>query len=114
MCFFLIVSQADAQVSNAMLESELSINATVSPELLPSPYMSMRDNGNVNSSNEDKEANNKQSSMCRIDIELTSYTTLHDVQVFLQADKPLVITKDDLFLANLCKDIIMSYIYYLL
>lgn len=78
-----------------MMESELSINAIVSPELLPSPYSAR------NESAEDKEA--RQSSMCNISVELMSYTTLQDIQVFIEAAKPLVVSKDTLDLSNLCK-----------
>ncbi|XP_058789395.1 protein PTHB1-like isoform X2 [Phymastichus coffea] len=101
-------SSSDDQVSNAMLEAELSINATVSPELLPSPYVSLHTDVDKE---EDKAA--KQSSMCKIEIELTSYTTLRDVQVILQTSEPLVISKDYLSLTNLCEKYTMETTVYL-
>ncbi|OXU18994.1 hypothetical protein TSAR_009649 [Trichomalopsis sarcophagae] len=98
-------SSSDAQVTNAMMESELSINAIVSPELLPSPCSSR------NESTEDKEA--RQSSMCKISVELASYTTLQEVQVFIEAAKPLVVSKDTLDLSNLCEKYTMETTVYL-
>lgn len=81
-----------------MTQAELLINVTVSPELLPSPYSQLMKEGG-----DEKET--KQSTMCKISIELTSYTTLHDIQVVVDVDKPLAVTNDSVNLANLCKEI---------
>jgi hypothetical protein len=83
-------------MKNAMTESELSINPIVSPELLPAPNTERQEN------KEEKEG--KQALMCKIDVELTSYTTLQEVEVVVGVSKPLVASKDVLYLPNLCKE----------
>ena len=90
-----------------MVDAELAINAVVSPELLPSPYAAAKggNNGEISAEEGSSKEGSRQTSMCKISIEFTSYTTLKDVQVFLEAPEPLAITNSILKLSNLCKDI---------
>lgn len=79
-------------LSNATLESELLITVNVSKDLEPGP-------GPIT----EKTDPESQDSMCRINIELSSYTSLQDVEVNLQVYKPLAITEDFHLFPNLRK-----------
>ncbi|KAJ8675661.1 hypothetical protein QAD02_011447 [Eretmocerus hayati] len=100
----------DAQVTNAMLESELTINAMVSPELFPSPHSAFLGD-DIGEDNKDS-IGNRQCSMCKISVELTSYATLQDIQLYIDAPKPLVATKNLVYLSNLCdRYVIQTEVY---
>ncbi|XP_026823747.1 protein PTHB1 [Ooceraea biroi] len=91
------------QLSNVTLDAELIISVTVSPDLEPYPRANQSD------SKDDSESRNL---MCRITIELSSYTTLRDVQVCVNVTKPFVAEKDYHIISNLCdRQILRTMIY---
>lgn len=78
------------------MDAELIISVTVSTDLEPCPR------GNQDDSKDDSEGRNL---MCRITIELSTYTTLRDVQVCVDVSKPFVVEKDRHVITNLCKQV---------
>lgn len=78
------------------MDAELIISVTVSPDL------EACSRGNREDSKDDTESRNL---MCRITVELSTYTTLHDVQVCVDVSKPFVAEKDCHVISNLCKRI---------
>ncbi|KAL7289854.1 hypothetical protein TKK_0016252 [Trichogramma kaykai] len=83
---------ADALLDEAMLEAELAIQVYVSPELLPMQASPSRFSSSLDDNNEENKA--RQSSMCKISLELASYTSLRDVQVILEVEEPLKLSDD--------------------
>ncbi|XP_025073837.1 protein PTHB1 [Pogonomyrmex barbatus] len=85
------------------MDAELIISVTVSPDLEPCTR------GNQDDSKDDTEG---RSLMCRITIELSTYTTLRDVQVCVDVSKPFVAEKDCHVITNLCdRHILRTMIY---
>lgn len=78
------------------MDAELIISVTTSADLEPSPRRNQDD------SKDDSESRNL---MCRITIELSTYTTLRDVQVCVDVSKPFVAEKDCYVITNLCKQV---------
>ncbi|XP_012526471.2 protein PTHB1 [Monomorium pharaonis] len=92
-----------SQLSDVTMDAELIITVTVSADLEPSPR------GNQDDSKDDSEGRNL---MCRITIELSTYTTLHDVQVCVDVSKPFVSEKNCHVINNLCdRQILRTMIY---
>lgn len=88
---------------NLPMESELGVEVSVSPELLPSPYQKLR-----SGEYEDKKDGKQQSSMCKITVVLTAFVTLKDIQIVIDAPKPFVVTNDHVWVDNLCEKTIKS------
>ncbi|KAK2576721.1 hypothetical protein KPH14_005377 [Odynerus spinipes] len=84
-------------------DMELLVNVNISPDLEPCPFVDKE-------SKEDPEI--RQQSMCRATIELSSYTTLYDVQVCIEVSKPFVATIAYRTIQNLCdKHVVQTLIY---
>ncbi|XP_067211653.1 protein PTHB1 isoform X2 [Linepithema humile] len=81
------------QLNNVTMDAELIMSVTVSPDLEPCPR------GNQDDSRDDSEGRNL---MCGITVELSTYTTLRDVQVCVDVSKPFVAEKDCHVISNLC------------
>lgn len=77
-------------------EAELILSVTVSPDLEP------RSRADQDGPKDDPDGRNL---VCRIVVELSSYTPLRDVQVCVDVPKPFVADKDCYTLPNLCKHI---------
>ncbi|XP_039302648.1 protein PTHB1 isoform X2 [Solenopsis invicta] len=91
------------QLSDVTMDAELIISVTVSGDLEPCPR------GNQDDSKNDSEGRNL---MCRVTIELSTYTTLRDVQVCVDVSKPFVAEKDNYVITNLCdRHILRTMIY---
>ncbi|XP_050465963.1 protein PTHB1 [Cataglyphis hispanica] len=91
------------QLTNVTMDAELIISVTVSPDLEPCSR------GNREDSKDDTESRNL---MCRITIELSTYTTLRDVQVCVDVSKPFVAEKNCHVITNLCdRHILRTMIY---
>ncbi|KAL6448315.1 hypothetical protein ACFW04_000339 [Cataglyphis niger] len=91
------------QLTNVTIDAELIISVTVSPDLEPCSR------GNREDSKDDAESRNL---MCRITIELSTYTTLRDVQVCVDVSKPFVAEKNCHVITNLCdRHILRTMIY---
>ncbi|XP_011685214.1 PREDICTED: protein PTHB1 [Wasmannia auropunctata] len=84
------------QLNDVTMDAELIISATVSADLEPCPR------GNQDDPKDDSEGRNL---MCRITIELSTYTTLRDVQVCVDVSKPFVAEKNHHVITNLCKQV---------
>ncbi|XP_032690856.1 protein PTHB1-like [Odontomachus brunneus] len=80
------------QLSDINLDAELIVSVTVSPDLEPYPKQN-------DAKDESTEGRNF---VCRIGIELSSYTTLRDVQVCIEVSRPFVVEKDCYIIPNLC------------
>lgn len=78
------------------MDAELIISVNVSADLEACPR------GIQDDSKDDSEGRNF---MCRITIELSTYTTLRDVQVCVDVSKPFVADKDRHVITNLCKQV---------
>lgn len=76
------------------MDAELIISVTVSPDLEPRPRAHQDDT---------KDESDGRNLMCKITIELSSYTPLRDVQVCVDAPRPFVAAKDHHVISNLCK-----------
>lgn len=76
------------------MDAELIIAISVSPDL--EPYSRARQD-------ESKDDSDGRNLMCRITIELSSYTTLRNVQVCVTVSKPFTADKDHHVILNLCK-----------
>ncbi|XP_071628564.1 protein PTHB1-like [Temnothorax longispinosus] len=91
------------QLSDVTMDAELIISVTVSADLEPCPR------GNQDDSKDDSEGRNL---MCRITIELSTYTTLRNVQVCVDVSKPFVAEKDCHIITNLCdRHVLRTMIY---
>ncbi|EGI70320.1 Protein PTHB1 [Acromyrmex echinatior] len=91
------------QLSDVTMDAELIISVTVSADLEPCPR------GNQDDSKDDSEGRNL---MCRITIELSTYMTLRDVQVYVDVSKPFVADKDRHVITNLCdRHVLRAMIY---
>ncbi|KAG5343571.1 PTHB1 protein, partial [Acromyrmex charruanus] len=91
------------QLSDVTMDAELIMSVTVSADLEPCPR------GNQDDSKDDSEGRNL---MCRITIELSTYMTLRDVQVYVDVSKPFVADKDRHVITNLCdRHVLRSMIY---
>ncbi|XP_070154713.1 protein PTHB1-like [Polyergus mexicanus] len=91
------------QLTNITMDAELIISVTVSPDLEPCSR------GNREDSKDETESRNL---MCRITIELSTYTTLRDVQVCVDVTKPFIAEKDRHVITNLCdRHILRTMIY---
>lgn len=91
---YLIIGISGNQLSDVTMDAELIIS--VISDLEPCPR------GNQDDSKDDSESRNL---MCRITIELSTYTTLRDVQVCVDVWKPFVAEKDLHVITNLCKQV---------
>ncbi|XP_011260639.1 protein PTHB1 [Camponotus floridanus] len=91
------------QLTDVTMDAELIISVTVSLDLEACTR------GNREDSKDDTESRNL---MCRITIELSTYTTLHDVQVCVDVSKPFIAEKDCHVISNLCdRHILRTMIY---
>lgn len=73
------------------MESELIVIINVSKDLEPCPFAD---------SNEETEGRR---TMCRVNVELSSYTSLRDVQVNVEVAKPLAVTDHFHVFSTMCE-----------
>lgn len=88
--FAVVIVKVD-KLRNTAVESELLVVINVAKDLEACP---------VTETSEDNEGRN---TMCRVSIDLSSYTPLHDVEVNVQSAKPLVVSNDYYVFPNLCE-----------
>lgn len=97
-------------MTSATAKAELTINARVSPELLPRDDVE-KNNEKTREEKKDDDDDDKDDErkkkkdkflMCKIEIELSTYTIVRDLQVYVDVDEPLAVTNDTLELDTLC------------
>ncbi|XP_053997673.1 protein PTHB1 [Hylaeus anthracinus] len=86
---------SDDKTSNATVDAELIVSVNVSTDLEGSERA-----GNEDVSDDDTEG---RPFVCKVAIELSSYATIHDVQICVQVSKPLIATEDFFVIPNLCE-----------
>ncbi|XP_066595732.1 protein PTHB1 [Prorops nasuta] len=100
------------QLTTAATDVELQMNVVVSPDLEPCSYNRTTDA--IGDQQQDKGySESKQSLMCRVNVELSSYTPLVDVQVSIHVSKPLVSSKIFENVSNLCERHVIQVLIYL-
>ncbi|XP_012270312.1 protein PTHB1 [Orussus abietinus] len=87
-------ASSGSPLAAAAAESELSLKVQASPELEPCP------------SDLFEEVEGR--SMCRVSMELTSYTPLRDVQVHVDVSRPLVASKASHAIPTLCDRLVLE------
>ncbi|XP_076632670.1 protein PTHB1-like [Colletes latitarsis] len=86
---------SDERTSDATVDAELIVSMNVSPDL----------EGNILPGNDDVSDDDSDGRpfACRVTIELSSYATLHDVQICVCVYQPLVATQDFFVVPYLCE-----------